>query len=344
MALSAGLGLTGVAAQDPMFDLQVATPVSTDNVLHVTGVITPDQKVSAQFRSAKIGDVLDWLEKQGVDFIIADSDVKKDATVSLKVTDQPVEKVLDALATAFGGRWERTGDLRVFRKGDISFGTISGSPVRVTGTGWSTMSTDNVEVAAPAAADAKLWKMPAVPPLPHNFVIQTLPKIDATQQKEFQQRMEEVAKTMQKSFGPEFQKKMDEAMKAVPAAPALPPMEVQIEAKAEAQASADEAAVAVVEAKSAIAEAMKNADDAARTTVVRRYSVRSGNSTQIGTFNPTKFLKTVTPKQKAIAKKRGYLKIAELTPLQRRSLGITDVKGQWTMSFSVNGESLIIKN
>lgn len=138
--------LAGAAAlpQDPSFDLQIATPTqhhaepipaTVQSVVvqgQATGGSTPfptvpaqrvgsEPRVSVQFREAKTGEVLAWLEQQGVNFIAAESDVPRETRVTLNIKDQPLETVLNALGRALGGRWEREGAIRVFRKGPSFF-------------------------------------------------------------------------------------------------------------------------------------------------------------------------------------------------------------------------------
>jgi hypothetical protein len=82
-------------------------------------------KVSAKFRNAKVNDVLDWLEHQGISFVMGENMVRPDQTVTLNIVDQPAGDVADAIAAALGGHWDRRGNIRVFQPGSMTFGSGS---------------------------------------------------------------------------------------------------------------------------------------------------------------------------------------------------------------------------
>ena len=79
--------------------------------------VQAEQRVSADFQHASVADVMDWLTKNGANFVAADSELPKDATITLNAKDVPMRELLDAIASALGGHWERQGNMRVFRKG-----------------------------------------------------------------------------------------------------------------------------------------------------------------------------------------------------------------------------------
>jgi hypothetical protein len=59
--------------------------------------------------------VIDWLQKNGVNFMLKDSQLPKDASITLNVTDQPVSDVVEALGEALGGHWDKHGQIYVYR-------------------------------------------------------------------------------------------------------------------------------------------------------------------------------------------------------------------------------------
>jgi hypothetical protein len=116
-AAGAIMGLAGVAlsGHEPQFDYELAAPIGSASLLTASYQASP--KVSARFHQAPVSDVLHWLDRQGVSFVIADSKLK-DREITLSVQNQPLDSVVDAIARALGGRWERQGAIRVFREGN----------------------------------------------------------------------------------------------------------------------------------------------------------------------------------------------------------------------------------
>jgi hypothetical protein len=64
---------------------------------------------------------------------------------------------------------------------------------------------------------------------------------------------------------------------------------------------------------------------------------------QLKLENVKKFIASLTPEQKALADKQGYLRPEDLTKEQRELLGI-DGKGDVNMSFSIEGQKVVIKS
>ena len=73
------------------------------------------KKVNASFRNATVRDVLDWMQKQGVSFIVEDGKLDEKKRVTLNASNVPLGDLVDSLATALGGSWSRKGEMRVFQ-------------------------------------------------------------------------------------------------------------------------------------------------------------------------------------------------------------------------------------
>jgi hypothetical protein len=209
LLIATGIG-TNIGFQDPGFDLQFAlpnldqSPVTAAPSLSFDSTIVPttkeeevqaqaaapvqvvSQRVSASFRSAKPAEVFSWLEKQGVSFIVADGMIPPNASVTLNVVDQPVQDVVDALATALGGHWVRQNGIRSFRQGP---GLLVPSPAQ----GGFGQAVPMI----PGEPGAKVWQFDSK-------------EFEAKFGAEHKRQMEAMAKDMEKKFGPEFQKRMEE--------------------------------------------------------------------------------------------------------------------------------------
>jgi len=114
--LAVALGLTVVpafAGQDPSMDLQFAAPALDDQA----AIAVPDDKVSVSFKRTKAAEIIDWLEKAGVSFVIEDGSIPDEKTITLNLVNQPLDDAIDAIGFALGGSFEKRNAIYVFRKG-----------------------------------------------------------------------------------------------------------------------------------------------------------------------------------------------------------------------------------
>jgi hypothetical protein len=65
---------------------------------------------------------------------------------------------------------------------------------------------------------------------------------------------------------------------------------------------------------------------------------------QIKLENVKKFVASLTPAQRELADKQGFLRPEDLTKEQRELLGIGEDKGEVNLSFSVDGKKVVIKS
>lgn len=387
MALHTLIALTAVVAggtaQDPSMDLQIAAPVlsadqgQTTNVYGVAATEKQGNKITAQFRNSKASEVLDWIEKRGVNFIVNDGDIKQDATVTLSVTDVPIEVVLDSLAAALGGHWERRDKIRVFHKGQAPVypGFFGGQ-----------------------GATAHTFPTPPMPPMSMEVPAQAFKlngkAFDAKAfDKDFEKRMKDMASEMEKKFGPEFQKKLEESMKDVKVYTfedgaqfrALQGKEreevmkrVEIDRKAalkdaekmrkEAMKMAEEARKeagqarkeALRDAERARAEGARVREEGARVriealksrdingTLFRVAPAREGRRTFITPSFPVdgmdmgKFLKSLTSSQKDTQEKRGFIRYNDLSREQKHLLGVRP-DGKFEIRLKVNQDEVVVR-
>jgi hypothetical protein len=377
MALHTLIALTAAVAggstQDPSMDLQIAAPVLTDTEIAAPQSVAfqattttagqglspreataPENKITAQFRNAKATEVLEWLQKRGVNFVVNDGDIKDDVRVTLSATDVPQEGLLDALASALGGHWERRNGIRVFRKGPgIAFGTLN---------------------MVPAAPSAPLNM--AVPPT-------AFMKFDSKDfDKDFDKRMKDMSAQMEKQFGPEYRKQLEQSLKDVRiySYGEGPARELQGKEREEAMKMAEQARKEAMKmgeearkmAQEARREAMKEAERAraegqrarvegqrAREEATR--SVRSSSSISVygsprsgmqRTFitpsfpvdgmNMGKFLKSLSSSQKDTQRKRGYVRYDDLTREQKTLLGVRP-DGKFEIRIKVNQEEVVVR-
>lgn len=201
-------GLSTGPGQDPSIDTQIVTPVSSRLS---TSSLAPQssEKITVQFRDTKPAEVLSWLEKHGVNFVISASEISDSTRVTLNVQDQPIDDVVNAIARALGGHWEKENGIRVFQKGNAMYFN-SGNGL-----------TEFAPFSKFAPMDGKAmkdgdWDKAFGKDFQKNFGPEFQKKMEARSKDfekkfgpEFQKQMESNNKDFQKNFGPEFQKKME---------------------------------------------------------------------------------------------------------------------------------------
>lgn len=290
------------AGQDPRIDYAFAAPQLDDSVAVATTSVagspttvvatTSTKRVTASFKSASVAEVLAWLTKQGVSFVVSDDQINN-KKITLNVVNQPIESVVDAVAASFGGHWERRGTVRVYQKGSDVFSGFQFTPsTQFAPSETRAYSFDAKEFPGGAVSipDMKVFLAPlkSLKDIPGSGLDEK--EIEAIT-KELQDSLKD-AKVDDPAVWEKFSKKLSEKLQ-------------KIDAK------------------------------------VGRIA-QTGKAQSV-TVNGSDVLATLTPAQKDLQKKQGYLKVSDLTDAQRKLLGITGT-GQFEISIFKNGESLKIKN
>jgi hypothetical protein len=174
-AATLGLGTLGVtlANQDP-----------------VASAATPDKRVSASMNNASMDDVLEWLRRTGVNFVIEAGDPASRARLNINVNNQPLKDVMDSIANAVGGEWKKNGNVYSLRSGHgFAIPPMAPGELRLFGGG-----------------EEGEWG--ELPP-------KIRERLEGLEVPEGWQRFEEMAPLIEKQFGemgPEFEKRMHELM------------------------------------------------------------------------------------------------------------------------------------
>jgi hypothetical protein len=70
-----------------------------------------DKRVTASLTNASMDEVLQWLRKTGVNFVIERTDASAKTKLNINIVDKPLKDVMDAIASAVGGKWQKHGDV-----------------------------------------------------------------------------------------------------------------------------------------------------------------------------------------------------------------------------------------
>lgn len=290
------------------------------------GVITrlQEKKVSTNFNNASLKDVLNFLHKQKIDFAV-DPDQFKDRRISLSLSEVPVSVALNAIASALDAHWDSISGVKVLKKGAgfpsnfrvFPGGTINGNTF-----------------VMPKGFDGKTFELKGLEG--KNFDFKTF---DGQQGEAMKKAMDEMRKAMadqkfefkglDKAQSEEIQKAMEEARKAM--------ANQKFEFKGLDKAQTEQMQKAMEQARKAMANQKFD------------FKTFDGKDWPKGSFilngqNFGELTKSITPAQKELQTKQGYLKISDLTPEQRKMAGISgDGKGTIEITITRDGETLKIK-
>lgn len=368
-SLVAAAVLSGLAinsSQEPSVTVR-AEPIRTVTV--AGGPANIQERVSASFNQASVREVLDWLSKNGVSFVAADGDFAKDATVTLNVRNQPASDIADAIAQALGGHWQRRGEIMVFRKGghDFMFSgpgamtmpRVQGFPLSEGGQmfrfegpdGKKTMgiemqrSMEKLHEALPKMN----WQGPEGEKMRIELkrsmdqLHKELPKIRIESMKALKDH--KLSEGEQKRIHIEIEKAMGEAHKGMEKAH----KEMERARKEHPEAFDGEHRVFM-------------APHGGDGKDLFELHVEKGGLTKVGPLGHgkirgesmmlrpatdggiEKLVMALSPAQRELHRRQGYLKASDLTPNQLKMLGMKTGKGNWTIKFVKDNDEIVIKN
>lgn len=109
-----------------------------------------EKKVSANFNQATVGDVLKWVSKQGVSFVV-NNDELKSKKITMNLNNVKLHDALNALAEAIGANWQVKGSMLILRPG---FGGFTYSDSARSRTLMAPLNSDSIVREYRAQADA----------------------------------------------------------------------------------------------------------------------------------------------------------------------------------------------
>ncbi len=411
LLLAAGMGMSA-GFQDPTFNMQFAIPVIDQNSQPTSKLIDPapqsggafqpaqavqppayvttqarapeatqGKKVSAQFKNAKVSEVLDWMQAQGISFVIAEGMVPSDARVTLNIVDQPAENVIDALGGALGGHWAREKSIRVFRQGPgplMFLPTPGRAPLRGFAGAEGANAFDEKAFAQGFGPDFQK-KMEL---MGKDMAAKYGPEHEMEMLKhfgpDFQKKMELSAKghelmakelqlDMQKRFGPEFQKKMEAEAKVMSKRSVDIARQHKLSEKdhkvfierARAAGAVEVRDGYVYRTKDGKTEKLEIVKDGVTRfkdgTTVRSLSTGKNRSISVersergrtplargGQIDAKKFLSTLTAEQKHSMRMRGFVYYVDLTREQRELLGAKP-DGKFEIKLKIDEQEVVVK-
>jgi len=341
--------LAGAATGAVQQEAQVAQPAPSVTVYAQEEAAAAQEdsqaRVSASFNHAQVSEVMDWLTKNGFNFVAADSELPKDATITLNAKDAPVNEVADAIANALGGHWERRGSMRIFRKGE-GFEVFSGdnhffTPGEHGERSWNVMpkgfggNGDHVFVM-PKIPDMKEFKMPDINMPDINMQeLKNLPGMDEEARKEMEKALAGSRADMLKG-GEEMKisrKAMEEARK-----------EIERAQKEHPEAFNGKTFVWGDGGKFFVGPGANGWAKGLPEKGMRFDDKPFRPSMMIDGHSFTKFVESMSPDQRELQRRQGYLRASDLTENQRKMLGINGREKGWSITINKDGEEVTIKS
>ena len=199
LATLAGISLAadiGVVI-NPALDRDLGVPKLQSAIYSSMG--QKGSNTSVEFRSAKVSEVLNWLRANGYSFVVNDTDIPSNKSISLNIVNQPVGAVAEAIANALGGHWESTNGIHVYKKGSL-------------GTNWMKVPSEGSMIwGGELPGNALQKEAGSGDPFGPEFQLKIQKEAGPEFQKNFVEQFgPDFAKKMKDQFGPEFQKKMKE--------------------------------------------------------------------------------------------------------------------------------------
>jgi hypothetical protein len=298
------------------------------------------RKVTRSFTNAKLSEVLDWLKSQGVNFVIRPDQVDPNSRLSLNAVNQPLRDVMSAIASAFGGSWTKEGELWVFRQGvakDFAF-TVPSLPdfpsigldklkddpkVRI----WTDKDLRNDPEFKKWMENwkkdwqkwAEEWKDQA-----KNFDfefygpgVRVWTDKDLQNDPEFKKWLDQFRSEMEKSFGPEFQKKMEQRAKE------LAERAKKLEGKE---------------------PRTKKAEEEVEKKLFRQGKALESSRLFLDDAKIRQLMESLTEEQRAKHELRGHLTLGDLTDAQREIVKDLPADGTWSISYSIDGQKITLKS
>ncbi len=262
------------------------------------------KKVSVRFEHASAGDVLRWLQKQDVSFIVDESKFDDKARVTLSASNVSLNAITDALASALGGHWELQNGIRVYQKGTGMRAYTALGNMSSTGA-------------------FKNFVMPNINPKTFVFP-KTGTKLNELEMKGAENARVRAFRDLKGIDGKKFELEMKAAEK--------------MRERAMTEWNSNDGKkwqLQLKEAEKARGQALAD---------VKKHQKDWTSAMQNWKLDWKKLLESITDEQREKQKKQGYLKLSDLTPEQRKLLGSSvSEKGTMQLKIGIDGKELIIK-
>jgi len=338
--LSVALGfaaVTAFAGQEPAIDLQYAAPDFASAATAGSVEAVEDTNVSVRFSNARLGTVLNWLEQKGVSFVVDESAIPGDKTVSLNMVNQPLGDVVEAIGSALGGKFEKKGDIYTFRRANLADSIVRYqgqlAPPRIEALPRSEAKIYSRGLEAPKRIEVEKLRRQNRDEFFKKFESKDFKPFDSeTFVREFNRVFPKFEKDVQVVPSPEFRKELEMKLG--------PEFQKQFRDGTIRQFRVNPGKVYVAPTVPRVQglpgqpfSVVPGRPDLPKVRSIYRVDESDFES----------LLKSLTSAQRDTLKSRGYLTPKDLTAKQRRYIG-SSLKGKFEIKYTRDGDSITIKN
>jgi hypothetical protein len=312
--LLGAMGVSSNGAQDPgkpapPAEVAAPTPASLEPALQ--------QRVSVKFENAPLAEVLKWLQTNGVSFVIDQDSIPRDKRVTINIVNQPLDDVMEAIAAAFGGAWERHGSVYSFNDRFRAF-IAPGAAME----GIPKIHMKELEELGPEMHKHLSDIMKNIPEIDMKMLegmgeLKAIPKIKLEQMPELKDLDKKIRE------GVELKLKGLEDLKG---------LDTKIHGD--------------LELKLKNMEDLKGLETKIRAGELEGLDKKIRGEVELKMKEldkETKLMESLTPSQWEKHEKHGYLTPADLTPAQREILGDLPKNGNWSITYVIDGKKLSLR-
>lgn len=318
---------------------------------------TQDKRVTVRIQGT-IEDVIKWMGDTGISFVLENQNLSS-RKVTINIVDQPVEDAIAAIAEALGTGWSKRGQVYVLGTKDAlapRVWSVPGEPIAPKAL--SPEARVRVETEVKRAEElAKKARENAKYIAPEVFTWRS--GLSEKDRKELEQQMKKLHElkdlsdvrvyTDVKSISEKELKALEESLKGLKSMPHIFIREGREMTPAERKKFEESMRKLEVEMKE-LGDDMKVYTMPPMTGQQRKelegkwFSERdlpkAPAALRTGTME--ELMKSLTPDQRMKHEQQGFLKFSDLSGAQKKMLG--SPKGNFTISFNLNGKQLTIKN
>lgn len=390
--LASAVGIGALAAnQDPTFESPIFSPLITPDAqvspagwVSTSPLQVPQKRVSVSFDNATTSDVINWLTKQGVSFMTSNAELPSSERITLNIVDQPLEDVVNAVASALGGHWESRGKILVFHRGVVAWdsarmpegfkGLLDGKEFKALPKGSTGLMSQkdweqfNKQLKDRMGKGGNFYMTPDKSELRtfgQGFDAKDFQKLTEEQRKEMEKAMKDAQRSMEearKSGAFErsklTEKQMDEIRKSIDAAHKSGAFErskmsqkemEELHKTLEKQFKSDEWRKGMIDAKQAEKMSKELREKLMRDNKGMFEKAKDVEGFRMapmdfGSQDLQTLVRSLTPDQLEKHRRQGYLNYSDLTPLQRKHLGRMSRDGDWTIQYRGDGRDVTIKS
>lgn len=342
-----------VPVSQPAF--QLASGDKTNPLAKILAAVPQEKRVTVRIQGT-IDDVVKWMGDTGISFVLENKGLAT-RKVTINLVDQPIDDAIAAIAEALGTGWSKRGQVYVLGTQDAiapRVWSVPRSPVAPKAK-VHTLTPEHQKKLETELKRAYELAEKSKSLAPNAFhAVPTTPGLTDKQRKAFELEMKKLHElkvapnvrvyTDVKDMSDKERKAFEEAMKGLHSLPHMKDLKGYREMTPAEQKKFEDSMRKFEIEMHKLGDDMKvytmpHLNDADRNGRGKDLPVAP---TVLRTGTMEELMKSLTPDQRTKHEQQGFLKFSDLSGAQKKMLG--SPKGNFTISFNLNGKQLTIKN